>query len=106
MSADELSEFYVHTVTVETLTGTGPYGDTYDTTQVPCFIEEKRRFVRASTGEQVVSETTIWADPAHYAVFKPDSMVTARGYRSRVITRSLADSGALDLPDHVSVYLE
>ena len=29
---NELDEFYVHTVTVETLTGTGPYGDTYDTT--------------------------------------------------------------------------
>lgn len=103
----EIDEFYVHTVTGETLNGSGPYGDSYlPFADVPCFIEEKRRFVRSATGEQIVSETTIWCAPEHYDKFKPDSKVKVREYDTKVITRSLADSGGLELPDHVSVYLE
>lgn len=106
MSA-ELAEFYVHTVGVETLVGTGAYGDVYEPpATVACLIEEKRKYVRSATGEMIVSETTIWAGPEHYDAFKPDSMVTANGHRSKVITRSLADSQELDLPDHVGVFLE
>ena len=29
MSGDDLVDFYVHTITVQTLTGTGAYGDVY-----------------------------------------------------------------------------
>ncbi len=107
MSADELTEFFVHTVTVETFEGSGPYGDVYLPTSdpIPCFIDEKRRFVRSSTGEQIVSETTLWMSKTHYGAFKPESLVQVNGHPSTVITRSLADSGEMDLPDHVSVNL-
>lgn len=108
MSAeDELGEFYVHTVTVETFLGSGPYGDAYEPESDPihCFIDESRRFVRSSTGEQVVSETTLTMGKEHYDRFKPESVVHVNGHESTVITRSLADSGDLDLPDHLSVSL-
>lgn len=105
--ADELAEFYVHTVTVDTYKGSGPYGDAYDPTSepIPCFIDESRRLVRSTNGEQIVSETTLWMDKEHYEAFKPDSIVQVNGHESTVITRSLADSGDLDLPDHLSVNL-
>lgn len=106
-TADELADFYVHTATVDTFLGSGPYGDKYQPTSepVPCMIEESRKLVRSSAGEQVVSETTLWMDKAHYDAFAPESVVYVRGHESKVITRSLADSGDLDLPDHLQVAL-
>lgn len=113
MSASELDDFYVHTLTVETFTGTNGYGE--DTFAAPfiitppegCFIEPKRRLVRSSTGEQVISETTVYTYPANAALFKPGSRVTLDDPENpaRVITVSRFESGDLDLPDHVVVNL-
>lgn len=102
----ELAEFYVHTVAVETLSGGGPMGETYaDPVDVPCFIDEKRRLIRDASGNETVSETTLWMDKAHYDLFAPGSTVTYRDRVSTVIGRSEADSGALDLPDHLEISL-
>jgi hypothetical protein len=103
----ELSTFMVHTVAVETLSGGGPMGDTYsDPTPVPCFVDEKRRYVRDSTGNETVSETTLWVeDKTFYDAFTPGSVVTHRDKISTVIGRSMLDSGALELPDHLEISL-
>lgn len=111
MSASELDDFYVHTCTVETYEGTNGYGeDVFDapfivTAPEGCFIEPKRRLVRSSTGEQVVSETTVYTYPAHTGRFLPGSRVTINATVSTVIVAAPFDSGDLDLPDHLVVNL-
>lgn len=109
MSASELDEFYVHTVTVETFQGTSGSGtDLFSAPAIltnGCFIEPKRRLVRDSTGEQVVSETTVYTYPTNAALFTPNSRVTVNGNVARVITVAPFDSGDLDLPDHVVINL-
>lgn len=98
---------WVHTVTVETFTGTSGYGaDTFAAgVQVTGFLDGARKLVRAATGEQIISESTFYTDPSNAARFTPDSRVTASGVVSRVIKANLNDSGALLLPDHLAVTL-
>lgn len=101
-----VEDFWVHTVNVRTYAGSGPVGDTYIPHDgVECWVEESRKWVRSATGEQVVSESQVFTDAAHYDWFKPDSEVKIRGHVARVITRSLHDSGGLGLPDHLEVAL-
>lgn len=102
----DFDEWYVHTVDVETLTGGGPMGDTYGApVTVPCLIDEQRNLVRSRSGDEVVSETTLLMDKSHYDKFTPESYVTYRGRRATVISRSLFDSGPLNLPDHCEIRL-
>lgn len=109
---DELADFYVHTVTVETLTGTDGYGREQFAAPViltppdtGCFVEQKRRMVRDKDGVQVVSETTVYTRPEQIDLFTPGSRVTIRTAVAHVITAALNDSGDLDLPDHIAVAL-
>lgn len=106
----ELAEFWVHTVTVETYTGTtGSGAPGYAAPQtVNVFTEGKRRFVRGVDGQQVVSETTVYGDPSLAAQFKPGSRVTLpdRATPTTVLTLDVNDSQGLDLPDHVAVFLQ
>jgi len=107
--SDELTDFYVHTITVQTLTGSGGMGDTYadpvtlsPDTDTGVFVDDKRKLVRSSSGEQVISETTIYGRPNLIAVLLEESLVTLpTGRVATVITTGARDSGALDLPDHV-----
>jgi len=102
----EFDEFYVHTVSVETHAGGGPMGDVYDAAvTVPCLIDEDRKLVRSSSGDEVVSETTLLMDKSHYSKFTPESPVTYRGRRATVISRRLFDSGPMGLPDHCEIQL-
>ncbi|KJL37050.1 hypothetical protein RR49_01162 [Microbacterium ginsengisoli] len=110
--SDELADFYVHTVTVETHQGTNGYGA--DVLEAPhiltppdtgCFVERKRRLVRDKAGEQVVSETTVYTYRDAEPLFTVDSVVTIDGVASRVLTVAVSDSGGLELPDHIAVYL-
>lgn len=107
MSADELADFYVHTVTVATFLGTNGLGaDTFSpATDVLGFMELSRRLVRNAGGEQVISESTLYTDPANASAFLPNSKVTYGGSVSRVILAKAADSGSLDLLDHLIVAL-
>jgi hypothetical protein len=51
-------------VVVQTRTGGGSYGDTIsDPVTVPCLIDETRRMVRDSAGQQVISEATLTLHP-------------------------------------------
>lgn len=105
-SAGELEEFYVHTITVQTLTGNGAWGPTYETTEnVRCFIDETRTIVRDAQGAEVISETTVTAPPEYAGIFLPGSLVTLPTREATVIKAGHASSGPLDLPDHVEVWL-
>lgn len=119
MSDNDLDEFFMQTASVETFKGTNGYGeDTFappvtldpaDTSVRPtgngCWIDGSRRLVRASTGEQVVSESTLYTFLDNGPLFEPNSRVTINGIQSRVIRTNLNTSGDLDLPDHVAVSL-
>lgn len=105
-AADELAEFYVHTVTVRTLTGGGAWGDEFaDPVEVPCFIDHTRALVRNGAGAEVISEATLTCSPQDYQHFTPGTEVDLPDRTATVIKAGLADSGALDLPDHTEVTL-
>ncbi|MEU4444895.1 hypothetical protein AB0K14_03220 [Actinosynnema sp. NPDC050801] len=57
-----------HTITVRPYLGTGPYDDVYGDPVVirRTFVEDRRRLVRSSTGEEVISETTVRARPREH----------------------------------------
>lgn len=105
--ADELAAFWVHTVNVTPLLGTGSYGDIEGTEQpVVGFLDEKTRLVRNGAGEETVSQSTFYTDADRYDTFPPGSTVTLPGDReTTVIGRSRHDGGPLDLPDHLEVQL-
>lgn len=95
-----------HTVTVEPLTGTGPYGDVYGPAQtIRCLVEDTRQLVRALDGSEVVSQTTVYAPPGLAA--PPDSKVTLPSGRvSYVITASGHDDGGLGGWQHTELNLK
>jgi len=119
MSAHDMAEFYVQTAVVETWLRTNGYGedvfaepvtlDPADTSTHTggngCWIDGSRKLVRSSTGEQVVSESTLYTYPDNAALFVPNSRVTIGDNVSRVIRSNPNTSGDLDLPDHVAVSL-
>jgi hypothetical protein len=102
-----ISDFFVHTVTVETWLGTGAAGDVYQVpATVPGFLEGKIRLVRDSTGQQVTAASTFYCAPTDGAKFTPDSKVTSGGRVSHVISQNINDAPGLDLPDHAEIYLK
>lgn len=102
----ELDEFYVHTVTVETMTGSGAYGDVYAApVEVPCWLEPKRRLVRNKDGQEVLSTSFLSCDVAENPKFTPDSKVTHDGTTAYVIGVNALTSGELELPDHLEIDL-
>jgi len=101
-----IEEFYVHTATVETHTGAGAFGDTYASPQtIACYADDSRKLVRASDGEQVVSETTLYTYTTYAGLFTPETKVTVGGRTALVVKVNTNDSGSLGLPDHVAVSL-
>ena len=102
----DLDDFYVHTLTVETLTGTGSLGDVYAApVSVPGWLEDKRRLVRDKNGQEVVSSSFFSCDNTHLSKFTPDTKVTISGRTAFVIGVANYTSGALDLPDHLEIDL-
>ena len=102
----ELDDFYVHTVSVETKTGSGAYGDVYAApVDVACWLEPKRRLVRNKDGQEVLSSSFLSCGVAEKAKFTPDSKVTHDGATAYVIGVNTLTSGALDLPDHLEIDL-
>lgn len=108
MDVDPLAQWWVHTTDVQRFAGSGSEGDTWDAVAegVPCFISDKRRLVRAGTGEQVVSETTVLY-PKTTADIPVDSLITLPalfgGRTSTVLAVSRHDGGGLPTPDHLEV---
>lgn len=105
-TADELEDFYVHTIDINTLTGAGAWGNTYEAHEnIRCFIDETRTIVRDAQGAEVISETTLTAPPEFAGIFLPGSLVTLPTREATVIKAGHATSGPLDLPDHVEIWL-
>lgn len=81
------------TVTVTPYAGETAYGPTYRAAvEVDCRVEYVRKLVRSSTGDEVVSETTIYVLPVLQSgarsmdVFAPESLVTHDGRDAQVIS--------------------
>ena len=100
-------EFMVHQVTVETKTGEDSWGNVNTVTSdpIPGFLDDSRALVRSASGDQVVSESTFYTGKEHAALFAPESLVNLPDQASTVIRCKTADSGPLDLPDHIAVTL-
>lgn len=106
---DPLSDWWVHQFTLEPFLGAGPEGDQYGPPeQLTGFVDEKVRVVRAPSGEEVTSSTTIYL-PRSTANVPPKSRVTIgqpfTARRSSVIGCTRHDGGGRPTPDHVEVTL-
>jgi hypothetical protein len=106
--SDDLEDFYVHTVTVQTLLGSGGMGSSYaellilsPDTDNGVFADDKRKLVRSASGAEVVSETTVFGRPSLATILTEGSLVTLPSGRvATVIIASTLTAGDLDLPDH------
>lgn len=104
--------WWVHTVSVETYLGSGSFGDVYaDPVSVDCWVDDAVKLVNNTQGEQVVSNSTVYAptdaassESATAGQFAPGSKVTMpSGHVGFVIRCGVFDSGALDMElDHVA----
>lgn len=96
----------VHEASVEPFTGEGAFGATFgDAVTVACFIEEKRRRVKAKDGAEVVSETTLYTRLDQVDVLPVGSRVTYAGRAATVLDALRRDGGGLATPDHLEVLL-
>lgn len=103
----DIDVFYVHTAVVEPFLNTSGYGvDLFGpAVTVACFADDTRHQIRSSTGELVISETTLYTTVANAPTFVINSRVTVNGNMSRVMKVNTNDSGPLGLPDHCAVNL-
>ncbi|MFE5777082.1 hypothetical protein [Brachybacterium sp. NPDC056505] len=102
-----IEEFFIHEVTVDTFTGGGAWGDTYEPTSdpIPCYRDDTRQLVRDADGTEVVSSATVYAALAAAPVFTVGSLVHLPGRDAQVIGCNARDGDALGLPSHVEVTL-
>jgi hypothetical protein len=99
-------EFLVHTVTVEPWTGSGAYGDVWGTPfGIACFVEDKRRLVRAADGSEVVSETTVYTNRGP-EIPNRSRVTLPSGRKPLVIVVSDHDGGDLPVPSHLEIACE
>lgn len=108
-----VARLFKQSVTVETRTGQGAYGDVFASpATVPCFISEQVRLVRNTNAEEVTSSTTLYAalaaapDAAPTAgQFAPGSKVTVNGRAAYVIGASRHDAAGPTRIHHAEVHL-
>lgn len=106
--SDDITDLFVHTVSVQTWLGSGAAGDVYaPAATVAGFLEGAVHLVRAKDGQQVVAQSTFHCSVADGAKFTPDSKVTfTNGRTAQVITVSTHDAGGLlDGIEHTAVHL-
>jgi formylmethanofuran dehydrogenase subunit D len=109
--ADDITDFYVHTVTVQTRLGIGASGgDVYAAAQTAAgFLDGKTQLVRSTDGEQVVSASQFYCSLIDAAKFTPDSKVTLPDGRTAqvIIVNSLDVAGMPDFAgvEHAAIYL-
>ncbi len=104
---DPLNEFYVHTASVQTYTGTGPRGDTFaSAVAVACFVDDEQDVTLQGTTIAVSDLTKVYAPLSAASLFTPASKVTVNGQQARVTAMKRHSSGALGLPDHVEVTIK
>lgn len=106
--ADDITEFFVHQVTVQTMEGTGANGDVYSAGHtVQGYLDSKVQVVRAVDGEQAVSQSAFYCSVADGAKFTADSTVTLPDGRTAqvIIVNGLEVGGLLAGVEHTAVYL-
>lgn len=107
MMATSIAFLLVHTTSVQMYVGVDSSGAQIHAAAVdlPCFVDRKRRMVRDSTGEQVVSESTIFYGVDSAAILVPGSRVLdpRDGRESTIITMAVRDMPGYPTPDHVEV---
>lgn len=95
-----------HTVTVEPWAGSGGYGDIWgDPFDLQCFVEDRRRLVRAADGSEVISETTVYANRGP-SIPNRSRITLPSGRVSMAITVADHDGGALPVPSHLEIACE
>lgn len=106
--ADELAEWWIHEVTVKTRLGATAYGDKFaDPEPAACFLEDDTKVVTDLSGNEVVSNTTLFAALALEPLFEPGSEVVISPKRTAVvISVGRLDSGSLGNLDHIEVLLK
>lgn len=82
-----------HTVDIEPKTGDGTYGPTYgpSVTVEGCWVEDKRQYVRDQAGAEVLSESSVYADPG--VDCPPGSRVTLPTRTAYAISAAHFDAG-------------
>jgi len=91
-------------VTVQALTGAGPYGPQYSAPQsdVPALVEDVHDLVRTSTGEEVLVRSQVFLPPT--VTVTAGSLITVDGVERAVVTvEHLRDDAG---PHHVEVRLQ
>lgn len=92
-----------HTISVEPYIGSGAYGSTYGPpVSITCRVEDAVRLVRASSGDEAVSSSTVYCDPD--VVIPAESRVTVNGRVTTVLSVSNPSTGHSRL-DHLEVSL-
>ena len=97
-----------HSVTVEPYTGTGAYGPQYGApVDVKCFRDDARRFVRASDGAEVVSESTFYCEITPFtSTITPGTRVDIGTRQTTVLIVKTRDGAGLPGPAHLEVVLK
>jgi hypothetical protein len=109
VSSEDLADFWIHTVSVETYQGTtGAGAKAYAAAvTVPCFLSRKLRFVRNANGEQVASQASLSADASWAATLAAQSRVTVDGRPTTIIATAVLMGGDfIEGLDRVKVYLQ
>jgi hypothetical protein len=105
----DITDFFVHTVSVETKLGAGAAGDVYAAPKtITGYLDGKTQIVRNTDGEQVVSQSMFYCSLADGVLFPPDSRVTAAGRKAQVIGVNQLDvNGMADFAgvEHTVIYL-
>jgi hypothetical protein len=102
---DAAADFAQTPVSVQTRTGSGSKGAIYAPAVArSCYINDGRKLVRDSAGNEVISETTLFDDPSALALYPAGSFVTVNGRTAVVITAKLQVIGQADV-DHLEVVL-
>lgn len=103
-----LTMFFGQTVSVETFTGPGEFGDTYAAAvNVVGLLDDGLRLTtNGPTGDVVESVTAFYCDMSNAAVFVPQSRVTANGAVMQVeVAKRRQASGIFGNVAHLEVRL-
>ena len=102
-----LGVMFIHTASVETLSGATPTGQEYAApVDVAGFLDDANVLVASPGGTQLVAKTTFYAAPEAAPLFEPGSRVTCNGRVMEVQSVKRRDaSGPLAPAAHVEVDL-
>lgn len=101
-----MDDWWVHTASVATCTGTGVNGDVYAApVDVPGFLDQRDQLVITAQGEEAQSETVFYTDLSEAGAFTPRSTLTCNGITAQVTKVFRRDGGGLPTPDHLEVRL-